>query len=257
MPRIKIKTQNSPSESVSPSERTVYPQSEEKPVKTKIKTKYDTEQGDHYSLFSDTPRSSSSSVDNTVHSVKETEKETSEGKSSGTYHADEKPVGDRKRNKQATGIDKGDEGSSAPSRNISSTDIENGTGSRNQGESKKGDTIPERKDKNIRVRTKGNVKKDVGVESESGRSGKGVVDDQKRIEEFQKAEWEDTGSLISSRTIQFGPIDSSDGFEVCEIVIDDKRYTVSKGSVRDHQYIQGLDSKFLLEHYRPYKIKDK
>ena len=52
------------------------------------------------------------------------------------------------------------------------------------------------------------------------------------------------------------PIPVPNTFNLVDVVIGDKIYTVSESSIKDGNYIQGLDSNFLINYYRPYKPKD-
>ena len=62
--------------------------------------------------------------------------------------------------------------------------------------------------------------------------------------------FEASSSMMSPKHVDFGPIDNGT-FDTCEIVIDRKRYKVSKWSVVDGMYVQGLDSVFLVKCYHP------
>lgn len=70
---------------------------------------------------------------------------------------------------------------------------------------------------------------------------------------FKLTDFDTTKTLMSPRVIQYGPFPTKREHEVY-IIMDDRRYRVSAGSVRNNTYIQGLDSLFLLNHYRPWKI---
>ena len=74
---------------------------------------------------------------------------------------------------------------------------------------------------------------------------KPVVD----YKDFKLVEFDDSSILLPPKTIQYGPFDTESELDVY-IVIDDIRYRVSKCSIRNNVYVQGLDSRFLVTHYK-------
>ena len=67
--------------------------------------------------------------------------------------------------------------------------------------------------------------------------------------DFKLVEFDDSSILLPPKTIQYGPFDTESELDVY-IVIDDIRYRVSKCSIRNNVYVQGLDSRFLVKHYK-------
>lgn len=70
--------------------------------------------------------------------------------------------------------------------------------------------------------------------------------------DFKLTEFEDSDNIIGQRPIQHGPFPTDNEMEVY-IILDELRYRVSACSIRDGYYVQGLDSKFLVSKYHPYK----
>ena len=67
--------------------------------------------------------------------------------------------------------------------------------------------------------------------------------------DFKLVEFDDSSILLPPKIIQYGPFDTESELDVY-IVIDDIRYRVSKCSIRNNVYVQGLDSRFLVTHYK-------
>ena len=138
MPRIQIKVQNSQSESVSCDDGTTYPQNQEKPVKTKIKRKYDNDtSGEYYSLFGDSVMGHTNSDLGPVADKKE-EKESVSGNKPERPHNSSQESGDaRKRNRETSSDVKGTERDGEKTGSVSSAIAKDGDGSGNQGKSQK------------------------------------------------------------------------------------------------------------------------
>ena len=107
-----------------------------------------------------------------------------------------------------------------------------------------GDEIRESKQATKRVSGKRSKR-----EGRTGVTLKTIVD----YKDFKLVEFDDSSVLLPPKAIQYGPFDTESEFDVY-IVIDDIRYRVSKCSIRNDVYVQGLDSRFLVNHY---KVKKK
>ena len=84
------------------------------------------------------------------------------------------------------------------------------------------------------------------AEGVSGREGReGLVKTEVNWKKFKLVEFEESNTVMSQKPIQYGPFDTGNELEVY-IILDGLRYKVSKWSIRDGYYIQGLDSRFLI-----------
>ena len=91
-----------------------------------------------------------------------------------------------------------------------------------------------------------------------GRNSQGTSEEERAqtsIANRTRGEWEITDRILGATHIIGTPVPIPNTFNLVDIVIGDKIYTVSESSIRDGNYIQGLDSNFLINYYRPYKPK--
>lgn len=73
-----------------------------------------------------------------------------------------------------------------------------------------------------------------------------------KLTDYPIGEFLETNRILSPRNVEFEKAITDDDFSTW-IVLDGKRYKVSKWSVVEGTYHQGLDSLFLVKHYKPCK----
>lgn len=227
--------------------------------------KRNNKQSDSFALFTDDDVVRVVSDNNdTTHKAKEKVQKRTATKQSGSQAVDEKPNCVKPTTKEALfhanrgfrAIKKHQNNACA----ASDTDDKQGQIServvREVGDSKKKLQGSGRRSKGSDGKTDGSkrkVQKSEGGTSVSKRKDSSGETLEKRMSSFKLKEF-DVTDRIQNHNIVLGPRET-DRWDVVEIVIGDYRYKVSPWSIRDGQYIQGLDSRFLVSKYRIRKAK--
>lgn len=96
--------------------------------------------------------------------------------------------------------------------------------------------------------TKGKRRKDESTSSEARDGEEGRL----KLTDYPIGEFLDSERILNPRNVDFEKAVAEDDLSVW-IILDEKRYKVSKWSVVERVYHQGLDSLFLVKHYKPCK----
>ena len=96
--------------------------------------------------------------------------------------------------------------------------------------------------------TKGKRRKDESTSSEACVGEEGRL----KLKDYPIDEFLDSDRILNPRNVDFEMADTDDELSIW-IVLDGKRHRVSKWSVVEGVYHQGLDSLFLVKHYKPCK----
>ena len=107
--------------------------------------------------------------------------------------------------------------------------------------------IDERNLKTSRT-VKNKRRKNESTSGEAHIEGEGKI----KLTDYPIGEFLEADRILSPRNIEFEKVIADDEFSAW-IVLDGKRYKVSKWSVVEGIYHQGLDSLFLVKHYKPCK----
>lgn len=212
-------------------------------------------ESDSFALFSDEPFVSvvAGSDDNGIGQEKE-DKEIQAEERSGAQAADEEPEHAEhpcekahhtpKRGFRAIKNVEGDSrAKDSPVRERRHGDEEAVEGNREIGKPEEGS------DRSTRGKVKGTRRAKQKVQEGEGGAGSGKDDRKDRevdveYDKYPISEFEPSSKVITKK-ITGKPRETEDKFTV-EIVIDGLRYKVSRNSVRDGNYIQGLDSMFIV-----------
>ena len=137
-------------------------------------------------------------------------------------------------------------GDSVDNKGTDSTISDKGTGNSEEKLQGSGRTVKRTNDKVKRGKRK--VQEAEGGDSVSKRKSSSGETLAKQMSAYKLREF-DVTDKVNNYSIDLGPKET-DRWDLVEVVIDGFRYRVSPWSIRDKQYIQGLDSHFLVSKYK-------